>query len=73
MDNLFYLCINNKDCPDLEIRKVYHGIDDPVASKHGQLRIIDESGEDYLYPEECFVVVDLPKAAESAFELIAQQ
>ncbi len=71
MDNFFYFCINNKDCPDLEIRKVYHRIDDPVASNHGQIRIIDESGEDYLYPEEYFVVVELPKKAEIAFELVA--
>ena len=71
MDNFFYLCINNKDCPDLEIRKIYHRIIDPVANNHGQIRIIDESGEDYLYPEEYFVAVELPKAAEDAFELVA--
>ena len=71
MENFFYLCINNKDCPDLEIRKIYHRIIDPVANNHGQIRIIDESGEDYLYPEEYFVAVELPKAAEGAFELVA--
>ena len=71
MGNLFYLCISNKDCPDLEIRKVYHGIEDPKARKHGQIRIIDESEEDYLYPKEYFVAVELPKEAEKAFELIA--
>ena len=72
VNNLFYLCIKNKDCPDLEIRKVYHGVDDPVVGKHGQIRIIDESGEDYLYPQEYFLVVELPKEAERFFELIGQ-
>ncbi len=71
MNNSFYLCISNKNCPDLEVKKVYYGIGDPVASKYGQIRIIDESGEDYLYPQEYFVVVQLPKEAERAFELVA--
>jgi hypothetical protein len=45
----------------LELRKLYIALADAQASKHGQLRVIDESGEDYLYPEEFFVAVDLPQ------------
>ena len=71
MKNSFCLCINNKECPDLEIRKVYHRMYDPVANNHGQIRIVDESGEDYLYPEEYFVAVELPETAEKAFRSVA--
>jgi hypothetical protein len=45
----------------LELRKLYVALADAQASKHRQLRVIDESGEDYLYPEEFFVAVDLPQ------------
>jgi hypothetical protein len=64
----FLLCVNNKDYPAaLELRKVYRGLSDPEAAKHGLVRVIDESGEDYLYPEKFFVVVNLPAAAKKAF------
>jgi len=49
--NLFVLCIENKDCDDLEKRKVYQVLPDDKAADEGYLRIVDESGEDYLYPE----------------------
>ena len=63
----FVLCVQNKDYPaSLEMRKIYQLLADTQASKHGQLRIIDESGEDYLYPEEYFVPIKLPQAAERA-------
>jgi len=63
----FVICIKNKDFPaSLELRKLYRVISDPTAAKLHQLRIIDESGEDYLYPEEYFVPVQLPQAAERA-------
>jgi hypothetical protein len=50
----------------LELRKIYQVIPDKVASKLHQIRVVDESGEDYLYPEECFVPVQLPQAVERA-------
>jgi hypothetical protein len=51
--------VNNKDYPaSLELRKPYQVVAaDEAAAKHHQLRVIDESGEDYLYPEEYFVPV----------------
>ena len=65
-ENLFALCVENKDCDDLEKRKVYQVVPDEDAAKDGYLRIIDESGEDYLYPESYFVVVTLPAEAQKA-------
>jgi len=54
----FALCVRNEDYPAaLELRKVYDVLADEQASKRRQLRVIDESGEDYLYPEGCFVLV----------------
>jgi len=65
--NRFALCTKNTDHPaSLERRKVYQVLGDRRASKHGQLRVIDESGEDYLYPEEYFIPIKLPQAAERA-------
>lgn len=45
----------------LELRKLYEAIPDADAEKHGQLRVIDESGEDYLYPQSFFITVKLPQ------------
>jgi hypothetical protein len=50
----------------LETRKIYQVLSDDEAAKEGYMRIIDESGEDYLYPESFFVFVDLPREAEAA-------
>jgi hypothetical protein len=63
----FVLCVRNRDyAASLELRKLYRLLKDEQASKHGQVRVIDESGEDYLYPEEFFVPIKLPQAAERA-------
>ncbi|HXV59986.1 MAG TPA: hypothetical protein VEK15_04775 [Vicinamibacteria bacterium] len=62
----FALCVRTDDCEDLELRKVYAVLSDKRAAKDGYLRIIDESGEDYLYPETYFVIVDLPERAKEA-------
>ena len=63
----FVICIRNEDyLASLEVRKIYEAISDDDASKHGQLRVIDESGEDYLYPADLFVPIDLPKETEQA-------
>ena len=55
----FALCIENKDCDDLEKRKIYQILPDDIAVKDGYLRIVDESGEDYLYPESYFIFLRL--------------
>jgi hypothetical protein len=65
----FVLCIENKDCDDLEKRKIYQVLPDEEAQQEGYLRVIDESGEDYLYPQSYFIVVQLPREAQEALEL----
>jgi hypothetical protein len=57
----FAICIANQDCDDLAVWKVYRIIPDDMAAQEDFLRIVDESGEDYLYPKNRFVVVDLPQ------------
>jgi hypothetical protein len=61
----FAVCITDSE-PDLEMRKIYQIVPDATAEKEGHLRIIDESGEDYLYPANFFVSVEVPKEAEQA-------
>jgi hypothetical protein len=65
----FALCIENKDCIDLEKRKIYQMLPDEEAEKEGYIRVIDESGEDYLYPQSYFIVVQLPRKAQEALQL----
>jgi hypothetical protein len=67
----FVLCVKNDACEDLELRKVYQVLPNSKASRDGYLRIVDESGEDYLYPESYFVPVTLSSKAEGAL-LIAR-
>lgn len=62
-DRHFALCIENKECEDLEKRKIYEVLPDESAEQDGYVRIIDESGEDYLYPESYFVYIQLPDEA----------
>ncbi len=45
----------------LELRKLYEVVPDPDADSHGQARVIDESGEDYLYPKTFFTSINLPE------------
>ncbi|MEM2126317.1 MAG: hypothetical protein QXQ53_07980 [Candidatus Methanosuratincola sp.] len=65
----FAVCVTDKE-PDLEPGKLYLVLPDERASQEGYLRVIDESGEDYLYPEDYFVFVQLPKKAKEV--LLAQ-
>jgi hypothetical protein len=63
----FVVCVKNRDyAASLELRKLYQVVFDEAAAKLHQIRVIDESGEDYLYPEEYFVAVQLPQASERA-------
>jgi len=58
------ICVKNDEYDaSLELRKVYKFLPDAEASKGDQLRVIDESGEDYVYPKEFFVCIELPQAA----------
>jgi len=64
----YVLCVNNeKYQTSLEARKIYQCVPDPQAKAHGQIRVIDESGEDYLYPRGLFIPIEIPKEAIRAF------
>ena len=63
----FAVCIRNADNPaSLEMRKLYPVLPDTNAAAHGMLRVIDESGEDYLYPADDFLVLSLSYDVEQA-------
>jgi hypothetical protein len=59
----FAICIASKEDEDLEGWKIYRVLPDPKAGEVGCLRVVDESGEDYLYPQSQFVVMELPAEA----------
>ena len=58
----FALCLRDDGAEDLEERKLYQVLPDRGAAREGYIRVVDESGEDYLYPSELFVAVKLPAA-----------
>ncbi len=63
----FVVCLKNEGyAASLERHKIYRVLADPEAEKDGDLRIVDESGEDYLYPKDWFARIDLPDAVEAS-------
>jgi hypothetical protein len=60
----FAVCVANEGCDDLQIWKLYRVLADATAAAEGYLRVVDESGEDYLYPATRFVVVEFSAAVE---------
>ena len=67
MKRRFAVCVDNSEYPaSLEIHKIYRVIPDKDAEREGDLRIIDESGEDYLYPGRYFVPIEVPQETERA-------
>ncbi|OIO85259.1 MAG: hypothetical protein AUK32_07635 [Candidatus Aquicultor secundus] len=72
MRRRFMVCVDNRGCESsLEIRKLYEVLIDRVVEKHHQVRVIDESGEDYLYPEKFFAPVRLPHVTKEKLELMS--
>ena len=65
-DPRYALCVCNESCEDLEVRKVYQVLPDTRAARDGYVRIVDDSGDDYLYPESYFVHLKLPEKARRA-------
>jgi len=65
--NRFAVCVKSDQAEDLEVWKVYRVVPDTRAAAEGCLRVIDESGEDYLYPADYFVFVELPEKARRAW------
>ena len=68
----YAVCVRNDDYPaSLELRKLYPVLEDAFAAQHGMVRVVDESGEDYLYPNDFFVPIELPAAIEKTLARIA--
>jgi hypothetical protein len=65
----FALCVEDGGMEDLEARKVYQMLPDREASREGYVRVIDESGEDYMYSSDLFVPVKLPAAVVRRFKM----
>jgi hypothetical protein len=63
----FVVCINNEDyLASLELHKIYRVLPDEDGASDGDLRVIDESGEDYLYSAERFVPISVPDAVQKS-------
>ena len=62
----YVVCIRADESSDLEVRKIYQVLADETAAKRGHVRVVDESGEDYLYPKEYFSPVRLPEETAQA-------
>jgi len=66
------VCINNARYPaSLELHKIYRVVPDPDAALDGDVRVVDESGEDYLYPAKWFVPVELPRRIRTSLRRTA--
>ena len=64
----YLICVNNDAyLVSLERRKVYEALPDAAALALGLVRVVDETGEDYLFPQELFVPIELPPAAQTLF------
>jgi len=62
----YVICLRNGGAEDLAVRKLYEVIQDDASRQRGYLRVVDESGQDYLYPEELFAAVEVPEETERA-------
>jgi hypothetical protein len=68
---VFAVCVANDGCDDLSAGMLYRVLPDDAAAREGLMRIIDDSGEDYLYPAHRFVVVEVPQAEEQKLLAVA--
>ncbi|CAN5524411.1 hypothetical protein BH10ACI1_BH10ACI1_21600 [soil metagenome] len=63
----FAICVKNEEYPaSLQLWKVYRVLPDERGARHNMIRVVDESGESYLFSADYFVPVELPQAVESA-------
>jgi hypothetical protein len=68
---VFAVCVNNDGCDDLSAGMLYRVLPDDAAAGESLVRVIDDSGEDYLYPSQRFVIVEVPQAEEQKVLAIA--
>ena len=65
----YVVCVSNRGYrASLVLRRIYQTLSDPDATKRRLIRVVDESGEDYLYPTTMFVAIEVPEAVEKAFK-----
>ena len=65
----YVACVSNRGYKaSLLIRRIYRTLPDAAAAKRSLIRVVDESGEDYLYPATMFVAIDVPPEVEKAFK-----
>ena len=70
--NEYVVCVDNAAYPvSLELHKIYRTLPDKDAAASGDVRVVDESGEDYLFPADAFVVISLPERVRSSFRRAA--
>ncbi|MDE0178239.1 MAG: hypothetical protein OXP36_06545 [Gammaproteobacteria bacterium] len=68
----YVVCVDNSAYPvSLELHKIYRTVPDKDAAASGDLRVVDESGEDYLFPADAFVLVSLPERVRSSLRRAA--
>ncbi|MCB0212330.1 MAG: hypothetical protein KDJ52_23515 [Anaerolineae bacterium] len=67
----FVVCIRNEGSDDLSLRKIYQILPDEAAAEENFIRVIDDSGEDYLYPANYFIQIELSKEIEQALLIAA--
>ena len=67
----FAICIQNEGSEDLSLRKIYQILPDASAAENDYIRVIDDSGEDYLYPADYFIRIELPQEVEQALLVAA--
>jgi hypothetical protein len=72
IEKQFAVCIRNEEHEEsLELRKIYEVLEDASAAKHNMVRVVDEEGEDYLYPRDWFLPIELPQnIATAILELV---
>ncbi len=68
---MFGICVANDGCDDLSAGMLYRILPDEASAREGLLRVIDDSGEDYLYPSHRFVIVEVPAADEQRLLAVA--
>jgi hypothetical protein len=72
LETRFVVCIKNDGyAASLEVRKIYEVIPDARAAEHQLIRVVDESGEDYLYPADYFTPIEVPQVAMEVFAVAA--
>lgn len=71
-ESQFGICIHNEGCEDLALFKMYHVFYDETVAQDGYIRVLDESGEDYLYPENFFILLELPAETEDRLSAVYQ-